>query len=173
MSLNPEVSYTYNPAYHIKRGWRLQVIDTALVTDFNAFRPGLTTTEQPSSAHTGTRVWIYVRAGAAAIPAGEAVSRNVGDASYMAVEPSPGSGQTAGIIGVAAHGIAANESGWVLQKGVVSAFEGAAYVQGESLIADVTEGHLTAGSDSDLGVGIGIGASTGVGNAVDIYINCK
>lgn len=173
MSLNPEVSYTYNPAYHIKRGWRLQVIDTSAVTDFNAFRPGLTTTEQPNSDHVGTKVWIYVRAGAAAIVAGDTVSRPVGDATYMAVIKTPNNGQTAGIIGVAAHGIAANESGWIVQKGVVNAVEGVAYSQGESLVADAVTGRLTAGADSDVGVGVGIGADGVAGDSVEIYINCK
>ena len=172
MSLNPEVSYTYNPAYHIKRGWRLQVIDTALVTDFVAFRPGLTTTEQPNSDHVGTKVWIYITA-AANLATGTAVTRADGSASYDACErnPSP-AGITARIIGVAAHDIANGDSGWIVQKGVVNAAADATYAQNESLVASTVDpGHLTAGTAAEVGIGIGLTAA-GTGTE-SVYIDCK
>jgi hypothetical protein len=170
MSLNPEVPYVYNPAYHIKRGWRLQVIDTSLVTDFVAFRPGLTTTEQPNSDHVGTKVWIYITA-AADLAIGVPVSRADDSAAYDACERNPAAGITARIIGVTAHAILNGESGWIVQKGVVNARVDGSYAQNESLISALAAGQLTAGTPAEVGIGIGLSA-VGAGTE-SVYIDCK
>jgi len=170
MSLNPEVPYVYNPAYHIKRGWRLQVIDTALVTDFVAFRPGLTTTEQPNSDHTGTREWVYITA-AAIIPIGECVSRAAGSAAYDACLSTPATAFTAAIVGVADKAFAVGDSGWIVKKGTVNAEVLVGYGADECLIFSGTIGHLTAGAVAEVGIGIGLGAA--VGGTASVYIDCK
>jgi len=154
MSLNPEVPYVYNPAYHIKRGWRLQVIDTSLVTDFAAFRPGLVTIEQPSSLHQGTREFIYVQADA--LVHANAVVQRVDLSTTYNVEELKVASSVAQVVGVAQVEIAAGSFGWVLRKGNCTVVEGAGWGPNLPLIPDAggTIGSAAVGTVSESGFGV-------------------